>query len=56
MGMGLGASFGVVFGIVVLPNPERSLGIAMGVALGMAIGSVIGHHLDSQAAAAGKVL
>lgn len=56
MGIGLGASFGVVFGIVVLSNFERSLGISFGISLGMVIGLVIGRNLDSQAKAAGRMI
>ena len=56
LGIGLGSSFGIIFGIVVLSNFERSLGISFGIALGMLIGLVIGRNLDSQAKDAGKMI
>ncbi|SHF22878.1 hypothetical protein SAMN03080594_1039 [Arenibacter palladensis] len=56
LGIGLGSSFGIVFGIVVLSNFERTLGISFGIALGMLIGLVIGRNLDSQAKDAGKMI
>ena len=56
IGLGLGASFGVVFGIVVLSNFERSLGIAFGISFGTLVGLLIGRNLDSQAMASGKMI
>lgn len=56
MGIVLGSSFGIIFGIVLLSNFERSLGIAYGIALGMVIGLIIGHNLDSQAKASGRMI
>jgi hypothetical protein len=56
LGIGLGASFGVVFGVVVLSNFDRSLGISYGISLGMLIGLIIGTNLDSQAKAAGRII
>jgi hypothetical protein len=56
IGIGLGASFGILFGIVILPGLERSLGIAMGLSIGMLIGLIIGRNMDSQAKVAGKML
>ncbi|MEN2284217.1 hypothetical protein AAGF08_18885 [Algoriphagus sp. SE2] len=56
LGMGLGTSFGVLFGIVVLSNFERSTGISFGISIGMVIGILIGRSLDAQAKASGKMI
>lgn len=56
IGIGLGSSLGILFGIVILSGLERSLGIALGLSIGMLIGLIIGRNLDSQAKAAGKML
>lgn len=52
----LGTSFGILFGIVILPNLERSLGISMGLIIGMLIGLTIGRSMDAKALSEGKVL
>jgi len=56
IGIALGSSFGVVFGVVLLSTFERSLGIALGISFGMLIGLLIGRHFDSQAKASGKMV
>lgn len=56
IGIGLGSSFGILFGIVILSDLERSLGIALGLSFGMLIGLIIGRNMDSQAKAAGRML
>lgn len=56
IGIGLGASFGVIVGIVLLSNFERSLGISLGISLGMLIGLIIGRSMDLQAENSGKIL
>ena len=56
MGIGLGASFGVVLGILIGERFERSLGISLGVSFGLLIGLLVGRYLDSQAKAEGKML
>lgn len=56
LGIGLGSSFGIVFGIVLLSGWERSLGISAGLTAGMIIGLLIGRTMDAQAKAAGKML
>jgi hypothetical protein len=56
LGVGLGSSFGVLFGIVVLSNFERSLGISFGISIGMVMGLLIGRNLDAQAKASGKMI
>jgi len=56
LGIGLGSSFGILFGIVILSGLERSLGIALGLSFGMLIGLIIGRNMDSQAKAAGRML
>lgn len=38
LGVGLGSSFGILFGVVFLSNMERSLGISLGLCFGMFIG------------------
>lgn len=56
MGVGLGSSFGIVFGIVFLSNMERSGGIALGLSFGMLIGVVIGRSMDAKAKSEDRVL
>ena len=56
MGVGLGTSFGILFGIVFLSNMERSGGIALGLSFGMLIGVVIGRSLDAKARSEGRVI
>ncbi|PLX12881.1 MAG: hypothetical protein C0598_04980 [Marinilabiliales bacterium] len=56
MGVGLGSSFGLMFGIAVLSGFERSLGISLGLSLGMIIGLIIGRSLDAKAAKEGRVI
>jgi hypothetical protein len=56
LGVGLGSSFGILFGIVILSSFERSLGIALGISIGMIIGLIMGRSFDSQANTAGTIL
>lgn len=56
LGIGLGASFGILFGIVILSGLERSLGISLGIGFGMLFGLVIGQSMDAKAKKEGKVL
>lgn len=56
IGVGLGSSFGVLVGIVILSGFERSLGISIGISLGMLIGLIIGHGMDHQAKVSGKII
>jgi mevalonate kinase len=56
IGLGLGSSFGVLFGIVVLSGLERSLGISFGLIFGMIIGLIIGRYMDSIALTEGRML
>ena len=56
LGLALGSSFGILFGIVILSRFERSLGIALGISLGMIVGLTIGRNLDAQAKAADKMV
>lgn len=56
LGIGLGSSFGILLGIVLLSGLERSQGIALGLSAGMLIGMLIGKTMDAQAKAAGKML
>lgn len=56
MGIGLGATFGLLFGIVVLSGFERSLGMSLGLSFGMLIGLVIGRSMDAKAISEGRVL
>jgi hypothetical protein len=55
LGIGLGSSFGIIFGIVILSSFERSLGIALGIPIGTAFGLIIGKSMDAQAEAAGNI-
>ena len=52
----LGLSFGLLFGVAILSNLERSLGITIGLIGGMVVGSVIGRKKDEEAKANGNVL
>lgn len=56
LGMGLGLSFGLMFGVAILSNLERSLGISIGLMGGMLVGSVWGRQKDAEAKSAGNVL
>ncbi|WP_163714604.1 hypothetical protein [Mangrovibacterium lignilyticum] len=56
LGTGLGLTFGVLLGVVVLSGFERSLGISLGLVIGMLIGLVIGRSMDSKATNEGRVL
>ena len=56
LGIGLGSSFGILFGVVVLSGFERSLGISLGVILGMLVGLTIGRSLDAKTRSEGRVL
>lgn len=56
LGIGLGSSFGILFGVVVLSHWERSLGICLGLIIGMAIGIAIGKSMDEKAISEGRML
>jgi hypothetical protein len=56
LGVGLGSAFGIIFGIVILSNLERSLGIALGLVIGAAFGFVIGRSMDAQVKSSGNIL
>ena len=56
LGLGLGSSFGIIFGIVILSNLERSSGISLGISIGMIMGVIIGRSMDAKAISEGKVL
>jgi len=56
MGIGIGSSFGILFGIVMLSSLERSLGIALGLSFGMLIGLINGRFIDGKARSEGRVL
>ena len=53
---GLGLVFGMFFGVTILSNFERSLGISLGLIGGMVIGSIMGRNKEAQAKANGKIL
>lgn len=53
---GLGMSFGVLFGVVVLSSFEQSLGISLGLIFGMLVGATIGRNFDSKALQEGRTL
>lgn len=55
-GIAFGSGFGIVFGNILIPGTEGSMGIALGLALGTAIGLIIGGYLDAQAKASGKMV
>lgn len=52
----LGLSFGLMFGVAILSNLERSLGISLGLIGGVVLGSLIGRSKDAEAKAADRVL
>ncbi len=56
LGIALGSSFGLLFGVIALSGFERSVGISLGISFGMLIGLTIGRTVDSKAEAAGNLL
>jgi len=52
----LGLTFGLLFGLTILSNFERSLSISLGLIGGIVVGSVIGRKKDAEAKANGNVL
>lgn len=56
LGVGLGSSFGIIFGVVILSSTERSLGISLGLSFGMVLGLIVGKTLDARAQASGKTI
>jgi hypothetical protein len=56
LGMALGTTFGMLFGIVVLQSWERSMGISLGWIFGMLIGLAIGKSMDAKAETEGRAL
>jgi len=56
LGIGLGSSYGILFGVVVLSSFERSLGISLGMFIGMLIGLTIGQSMDAKAQSEYRVL
>ncbi|BDD14244.1 hypothetical protein MATR_10690 [Marivirga tractuosa] len=53
---GLGLVFGLLFGVAILSNLERSIGVSLGLIGGMVIGSLMGRGKDAQAKISGKML
>ncbi|SDE99011.1 hypothetical protein SAMN05421636_109144 [Pricia antarctica] len=56
LGIALGSSFGLLFGVIALSGFERSVGISLGIGFGMLIGLTIGRTMDSKAEASGNLL
>ena len=56
LGLSLGVTFGMLFGITVLSRFENSMGIGMGTLLGMVLGLTIGKNMDAKALEQGNVL
>ncbi len=56
LGMALGSTFGLLFGLVVLSHFERNLGVLLGSIFGMVLGMVVGRNLDAKAVAEGRAL
>jgi len=56
MGVALGSSFGLLFGVAILSSLERCLGISLGLMGGMFIGLTIGRNMEAKAVAEGRVL
>jgi hypothetical protein len=53
---GLGLVFGLLFGVAILSNLERSMGISLGLIGGMVVGSIMGRSKDAEAKTTGKML
>lgn len=56
LGMALGVTFGMLFGLIVLSGFERSLGMVMGSFGGIILGSIIGRNMDAKVLKEGRAL
>lgn len=56
LGMALGTTFGMLFGIVFLQSWERSMGISLGWIFGMLLGLTIGKAMDAKAISENRAL
>jgi uncharacterized membrane protein len=56
LGMALGSSFGMLFGLIVLSSFERSMGIVVGAFGGIILGCLVGSKMDAKAIAEGRAL
>lgn len=56
LGIAIGASTGLLLGVIFLPGLERSLGISLGISVGTLIGIIIASYLESQAKASGNLI
>ena len=56
LGMALGTTFGMLFGIVLLQSWEHSMGISLGWIFGMLLGLTIGKSMDAKAVNEGRAL
>jgi hypothetical protein len=56
LGVSLGSTFGMLFGLIVLSGLERSMGIVIGVIGGMVLGTAIGRNMDAKALKEGRAL
>ncbi|MBN2806710.1 MAG: hypothetical protein JXR22_08625 [Prolixibacteraceae bacterium] len=55
-GITIGATAGLLLGIVFLSGLERSLGISLGISAGTFIGMIIATYMEAQAKAAGNLI
>ncbi len=56
LGITIGSSAGLLFGIIFLSGLERSFGIPLGVSVGTLIGIIIASYLESKAKASGNLI
>jgi len=56
LGITIGGSAGLLFGIIFLSSVERSFGISLGISVGTLIGILIAGYLESQAKASGNLI
>lgn len=56
LGIALGSSFGLLFGIIALTSFDQSLGYSLGMVFGMLLGLIIGRNMDAKAAKEGKMI
>lgn len=55
-GITLGATTGLLLGIIFLSGLERSIGISIGISIGALVGIIIAGYLESQAKASGNLI
>ena len=56
LGLTYGPAIGLLVGVFLLSNMERSTGISVGIAVGAAIGLVVASYLEAQAKTSGNLI